>query len=274
MHRMLKTTMAVLILMLAIPAMSTDYISTWNGSLAFSYDGDVNAVFPDPVGYGDFLTGTCDYAMTLDFPAVGEEYDWFIAPQATVVALLLGQIPIELQIDEDGVRIYMMGDLQSDLPWSEFGYTWLPGYGLYVASMVTPEDAFPADPDRLLGIWDNDHDWDGTNDVAFNVTGAGGIHHVDGVFSRSMTWAGANGTGLLNEFATWLDENIPGLPTDLLYDSDLSFFAEFDSFIYAFGGPVPGADIVGEGAFSAVITATETITATEETSWSAIKGLY
>ncbi len=259
----------------AIPAAADTYLSTFIGDCSYEYDGNPNGIFPDYVGYGNFLAAAGDYMMILDFPPTAEGlHDWYLEPYAVFDGMIAGQIPVQAMVDEAGIRVYLAGNLAEEITWADEGLTWVPGKGLYITTMVTPAEAFPADPDRLLGIWSNDYEWDGQDDVIIEITGAGGAHHVDAQVTRSMSWVGANGTGLLNEFLDWVDSKIPGLPLEMFYDSDLSFVADIDAYIYAFGGPVEGADIVGTGTCNVTLRAEECATAVESSSWSAVKALF
>jgi len=251
------------------------YVSTIEGTFTGGYDADPNGICPDADGYGDFLCAESDYVATLDYPQPTDGFfEWYLAPDIHASVLMLGQVPMELSIDEQGVFFYFMGELAASYAWSELGYSWVAGYGLDLGIHETPEGAWPADPDRILGFWDYDYDADGNPELDVDITGAGGVHHAVGCFHRSMTWAAGTGTDMPNDFADWLEAHMAGFDAGFLRGIDLAPLAMVDSTLIDFGGPIPGEDASAVGGFLVTLTAHRGDTATKGSSWSELKALY
>ena len=252
------------------------YISTIEGLFTGTYDANPNGICPDPDGYGNFLCFDGDYLAALNYPAPSEGFfEWYVAPDIHIFGLLLQQVPMELVINQQGVVFYFMGEIARTYSWGELGYVWVPGYGLYLGEHETPEGAWPADPDRIVGFWDYDYDNDGYQDLAIDIDGVNGMHHATGCFFRSMTWAAGTGTGMPNDFADWLEAHLVGFDASFLRGIDLEPLAMVDATIIDFGGPIQGApDVTGEGFFLVTLTAYRGSTATKDTTWGNLKALY
>ncbi|MCK4302915.1 MAG: hypothetical protein KAY24_01615, partial [Candidatus Eisenbacteria sp.] len=251
--------LALSLALLALPAWATTYTSTCAGALSGTYDADPNGVYPDETGYGDFTAVESDYVATLEFPLPEEGYfDWYLDPVLYITGTLIGQIPVLGSIDADGILVQLGGQPVIDASWEELGYEYIPGLGLFLTNMITPESFFPADPDRILGLYEYDHEPDGQVDVALEITGAGGVHHLVGNIFRSATWMGIQGTGLPEAFADYLDSVLPGLPPELLDQIraiDLTPFIDFELLIGYYGGPIAGNDLEGSGTFELTVRA-------------------
>lgn len=206
--------------------------------------------------------------------ADGEDSDWYVNPQLDYTGLILGMYPFEMTVNEEGARAVLQGQVIAEKSWEEMGYLWIAGFGVHMGCYPTPADAFPADPDRLVGAYASDLDSDGQTDTFCEIAGNGGVHQYEGDHFRSFTWLSLNSETVTGSFADWLDEKVPGLPTDLIRELGLEFFADIEAGIFALGGPVSGYDAVGSGLFSYTVTAVETNTFVEESSWSRLKASY
>ena len=272
-HVRMSIPLIFLLLMFSVSATAGLHISTIDGSLNYWYNANVNGEFPDITTNGTFLWADCDYSVTLDFPPIEHgDFEWYVEPSANIYGMVHG-IPIELIVDEDGIFIYSNGEISKDKYWEEFGYSWVEGRGLLLETMATPASAFPADPDRVVGLWEHDLEPDGAQDILASILGSNGNYSLQFYVTRSLYWVGMNGPALVENFADWVEVKLPGVPTDLIREQDIGPFMDMDLMIYALGGAIPGIDISGSGSFSVTIRAIGG-TATEPSSWSQIKALY
>ena len=274
--------MLMLTLLLAVgvgqPALATTYVSTGAGTVAMTYDADPNGVYPDSTGYGDFTNIQSDFTAGLDYPTPEQgAFEWYVDPLLDLSGYMLGQIPVTATIGPDGLLLTVNGQPVVEVSWEDLGYVYTPGLGVFLTEMPTPESFFPADPDRILGLYDYDHEPDGESDLLFDVTGGGGSYHLDGGIYRSATWMGLQGTGLPEAFADYLDAVLPGLPPELLDQIraiDLAPLAVLELLIGAAGGPIPGSDVEMAGEFEITVRAHRAPSPAVETSWGSVKSLF
>ncbi|MDP7021878.1 MAG: hypothetical protein QGH30_05945 [Candidatus Krumholzibacteria bacterium] len=274
--RLSTTIFAMLVLCLAFgSAGAVTYTSSLAGVISGSYDADPNGIFPDRVTYADFISGQSSYMLNLDYPPVEDgPFDWFIDPFLVIDAMVMNQNPTRFIIDNFGLTIYQLAEITTQISWADMGYDYYEGYGIFVGNSPTADDAFPLNPDALVGAWAFDQDLDGSNDIETIVYGVGGTHLAYLDLLRSMTWLGETETAIGEELSVWISENFPGMPTDFLRSVDLSSLVDLDNTVLAFGGPGYGLDMTFSGSFNFYITAHRDETAADSSSWSLLKSIY
>ena len=88
----------------AIPAAADTYLSTFIGDCSYEYDGNPNGIFPDYVGYGNFLAAAGDYMMILDFPPTAEGlHDWYLEPYAVFDGMIAGPNRLFMSMSDGSV---------------------------------------------------------------------------------------------------------------------------------------------------------------------------